>query len=113
MRGAQVWLGSFSRWGIAAWAKLDQSVFAEAALAHYVRRLASNDPPVGVPEFCRQAYGCTSVPLSAGSGTHDVLEFEARRQRVTVEQLTAHAILVYLADLDIALGGDGDAAGAP
>lgn len=69
-------LGTFARAEIEAQVGPDSSVGIERALLHYARRVGDDDPPPAIPRF-----------LSA-EGTP------------SAEQMTAHAVMVYLADLE-------------
>jgi hypothetical protein len=102
----KVTLGTFARSGIEEFLGGDIATGARAALLHYSQRLGSEMRPVSYPRFARDT--------ELGSGTvYDItldpdvqrsLEREVKRQGASLEQLTAHAVLVYLADLDRSLG---------
>jgi hypothetical protein len=69
-------LGPFARTEIEAAAGLDLTESVERALAHYARRVGEGDPPPDIPGF-----------LEPGG------VFEPA-------QIAAHAVMVYLADLE-------------
>jgi hypothetical protein len=78
-------------------------VGVRAALNDFIQRLASGTPPVDVPGAPLRAdltEPATAVELSLDEGAWQLLRREARRQGTTVSRLSAHAVLVYLADLD-------------
>ena len=99
----RVALGTFARSGIEARLGSDLAVGVQAALLHYTRRLASGWAPPDLPRFLR---GSPREPSAAGfeipvdPEIEQILEREVRRQGAALEQLAAHAVFVYLADLD-------------
>lgn len=99
-------LGALARTGIESRLETDVAAGAEQALRYYVRRLDSDDAPVAYPRFRRTSDcgsdGVAEVELSLDAGVHAALVREARRQAIPVEQLLAHAVLVYLADMEAA-----------
>jgi hypothetical protein len=102
----RVALGTFARSGIESRLGGDVAAGVQAALQHYTLRLRSGQRPVGFPDFQR---GCpidasgADFELAVDPEIERLLEREVRRQRASVEQLTAHAVFVFLADLE----GDG------
>jgi hypothetical protein len=101
----KVVLGTFARSSIETQLGADVAAGVQAALLHYSRRLASARAPVGFPRSCRglllDCSGATfELPIDAE--TRATLEREAARQEATAEQMLVHAVLVYLADLDVA-----------
>lgn len=77
----------------------------EAALLYYADRVRSARPVVAPPRFLRDLHACGAVELvepGVSRETERVLTDEARRHAVSVEELSAHAVLVYLAELDAA-----------
>jgi hypothetical protein len=99
----RVALGTFARSGIEAHLGSDLGVAVQAALLHYTRRLDSNRKPPQLPHFCRGRPLETSgadFEIPVDPEVQRILEGEARRQGTPVEQLAAHAVFVYLADLD-------------
>lgn len=82
----------------------DPSEVAEAALVRYAVRLVHGRPPEGIPRF-RPAWrgvrrGGTVVEPCVDGRTAALLAGEARRRRVTLDRIAAHAVLVYLAEID-------------
>ena len=102
----KVSLGTFVRSSCETRFGSDLARVLREACIHYARRLRSGRRPVGVPNIYRR-------PRSAGSDIRLMpvefflperitkqLEWEARRQHVSLDELLVHAALVYLADLD-------------
>lgn len=104
----KVALGGFARSGIETRFGADLDAGVQAAARHYARRLRSARPPVAAPRFLRGATSRTArsleVPLSPE--VERALEREADRSRVPMDQVLAHAVFVFLADMDAA-GGAG------
>lgn len=75
-------------------------------LLHYTRRLDSNRAPVAFPSFCRVTdTGSAKAPAKlaevvVGAKVEARLRREAERQRVALEEILAHAVFVYMADLE-------------
>jgi len=99
----KVAIGRFARSSLESRMGGDPAAAVQAALLHYARRLRSARPPVGFPRF--------PLDLSFGGPSLDfevpvdpevewILEDEVERQGMSIDQLTAHAIFVYLADFD-------------
>jgi hypothetical protein len=79
----------------------DLAVGARKALLHYVYKLRVGRPPVAVPRFLEPTTSpCAAIDLTFDRKTEEFLSEEARRQRTTPSGLAAHAVLVYLAELD-------------
>lgn len=96
-------LGTFACNGIEAYLEADIATGVRAALNDFTQRLASGNAPVDVPGAPLGADLTEpeiAVDLSLDEHTWLLLRREARRQGTTVSQLSAHAVLVYLADLD-------------
>lgn len=75
-----------------------------SAVLHYVREL-KRGRAVPFPRFGRgqeQDPALLDVDLNLDGETASALEREAERQHVAIEQLLAHALFVYLADVDSA-----------
>lgn len=71
------------------------------ALLHYVYKVKAGRRPVTAPRFLP----VSSQPevkfiLTLDRETEAVLHREAARQRIDVTQLTTHAVMVYLAELE-------------
>jgi len=99
----RVALGAFACAGITAHIGGDITAAVEKAAFHYASRLKADRPPIGLPRFA-DGPGPEGpeqvIELELASEVEDLLAAEARRQGVAVEQLVAHAVLVYLAELD-------------
>lgn len=109
----RVALGRFARSGIETRLGGDVSTGVQLALHHYIRRLRSARRPIDPPHFG------SAVPAGDAAATVDVtldpdveavLEQEARRHRLPLEQILRHAVFVCLADFDF--GPDARAGGA-
>jgi hypothetical protein len=99
----RVALGTFAHSAIETHLGGDVASGAEAALVHYVRRVKSARPPVGLPAFARDwapPKETTALELEVEPEQVATLEREAVRQGATMDQLVTHAVFVYLADLD-------------
>jgi hypothetical protein len=105
----RVVLSTFACNGIEAFLGRDIGAGVQAALRHYTRSKGSSDRTA--PAFPRFLRGSTDdrsgvdLELAVDPEIQAVLEREARESGdVSVEQIAAHAVLVYLADLDQASG---------
>lgn len=82
----------------------DPADVAEAALRRYAARLVHGPPPEGVPRFAGAWRGrCgrgTVVEPRVDRRTAALIAGEARRQGLTQERVAAHAVLLYLAEMD-------------
>jgi hypothetical protein len=80
----------------------DRAAVVRIALYQYFRSLRSRRPPVAIPGFCRVARPAPRMTFDVDIDpeTEAALAEEASRQDATVDQLAAHAIFVYLAELD-------------
>jgi hypothetical protein len=71
------------------------------ALLHYSYKLKSGRRPIAAPRFLRSpASPAAKFDLTLDRETELLLAREAREQGTTVTRLAAHAVLVYLAELD-------------
>jgi len=71
------------------------------ALLHYAYKLKAGRRPVAAPRFLRADPSPEmSFDLTLDRETEALLAQEARRQKTTISRLAAHAVLVYLAELD-------------
>jgi hypothetical protein len=71
------------------------------ALLHYVYKLKAGRRPLEVPRFLRsETPPSAKFDLTLDRETEALLAREARRQRTTTSRLAAHAVLLYLAELD-------------
>jgi hypothetical protein len=71
------------------------------ALLHYAYKLKVGRRPVAAPRFLHSepvVHG--TFELTLDRETESLLAQEAERQRTTTSRLAAHAVLVYLAELD-------------
>jgi hypothetical protein len=97
-------LGKFARAGIEARLGSNLRVAMVAALQHYTRRLKSSRKPVPPPRFYRdwpaQDRAGATFELQIGPQMHAVLERQARKYHLPLNQVLLHAVFVYLADLD-------------
>ena len=97
----KVALGKFARSSIEELLGADLHDGVEAALTHYTHSMSSNLKPVRPPDF-----GWVSVDvgdtfdLTVAPELEAALEREALEQRVPLDQILVHAVLVYLADLE-------------
>jgi hypothetical protein len=100
----KVALDTFSRSGIEARLGGDMAAGVQAALRHYTQRLGSGRKLPEFPRFRRESplrRSGADLELAVDPEILEALEQKARESRgVSVEQLAAHAVLVYLADLD-------------
>lgn len=98
-------LGKFAKEGIEARTGHDVTAGVQAALLYYADRVRSARPPVGPPPFLDELRACGAVEVVepvVGPETEAVLKGEARRHSTSVEELSTHAVLLYLAELDAA-----------
>ena len=105
-------IGKFARSCIEVHLGVDLAVGVQAALLHYTRRLKSGWEPVGLPQFCRDQPlpdAGAVLELAVSPEIAAVLEHEARRHQVSVDRVLAHAVFVFMADLDSASGSESDA----
>lgn len=79
----------------------DVSAGTRKALLHYAYKLKAGRRPVAAPRFLRAETAAeVKFDLTLDRETEALLEQEARLQRTTISRLAAHAVLVYLAELD-------------
>lgn len=96
-------LGAMACAGIRAHLGGDMTAAAEKSVYHYASRLAAGRPPAEVPRFAASEPlpdPVVVVDLALAPDLEELMEREAERQGVPLERLTAHAVLVYLAELD-------------
>jgi hypothetical protein len=103
----RVALDIFARSGIETHLGQDLVAGVRAALRHYTRRLAHEAEQLpGFPRFRHELVADpllrgTQLELNIDPAIEAALAHEAREfPGVTVEQMVAHAVMVYLADLD-------------
>ncbi len=71
------------------------------ALLHYAYKLKAGRQPVAAPRFLKAPPDpVVQVDLTLDRDTEALLAEEANRQHTTVGRLAAHAVLVYLAELE-------------
>lgn len=110
----KVEVGSFAREGLEARVGPDLGAAINAALVYYVGRLRSGRIPALYPRFLgegAEAGGAGErfvvrraevlIEVAVDERIEATLDTEARRQGVGVAQLAAHAVMVFLAELDL------------
>jgi hypothetical protein len=102
-----VTLGKLALSGIEGLFGANVSSGVQTALAHYMSRLRSGLQPPRPPGFCSQevsqATAATAFDVSLDPDLEQRFEHEARRHGASREELVAHAVFVYLADVDRAV----------
>jgi hypothetical protein len=96
-------LGTFACNGIEAHLGSDLAVGVREALSDYTDRLDSEAPPIEMPRLAHEAgppRPAKVLDLPVSPETLEALEREASRQGISVSQLVAHSVLVYLAEID-------------
>lgn len=96
-------LGTFACSGIEACFGADIAAGVRAAISDFTRRLESGRAPIDLPEAPLEAVSAppaTAVDLTLDERSWRLLRREARRQGKTMSELSAHAVLVYLAEFD-------------
>ena len=99
----KVMLGTFACFCMETRFGPDVGTGVQAAVRHYTRRLRSARKPVEIPRFLRdQACGGDQreFEVTIEPEVQEILEREAGRMHVYLDQLLSHAVFVYLADLD-------------
>jgi hypothetical protein len=104
----KVALGKFARSSIEELLGADLHDGVQAALTHYTHRLSSNLKPVRPPDFGGVSVDAgDTFDLTVAPELEAALEREALEQRVPLDQILVHAVLVYLADLEsVSFSGD-------
>lgn len=94
-------LGKLTCKGLEGYFGPDLSVGARKALLHYVYKLRVGRRPVATPRFlaASPAPG-VKLDLTLDREAEASLAREARRQETSTSRLAAHAVLVYLAELE-------------
>jgi hypothetical protein len=103
VRNVKVPLGTFACNGIKAYLDADITAGVRAALSDFTQRLESGRAPVDLPKAPLEPVSgepAMAVDLRLDESSWQLLRREARRQGTTVNQLAAHSVLVYLAELD-------------
>jgi hypothetical protein len=96
-------LGKFARFCIDTRDGDDFASAVQLAFRHYGSRLGTGRAPVGFPDFCRdlEAEGpMAEFELSVDDEIQAMLGSEARRYGISLDRMAAHAVFVYLADLE-------------
>jgi len=99
----KVTLGKFACSGVEIHLGDDIPAGARKALFHYARKLKAGREPLAPPRFLADQgpmEAGVAFDLAVDPELEALLEQEALRQRTTVSQLAAHAVLVYLAELE-------------
>jgi hypothetical protein len=100
----KVALGKFASSGIETQLGPDISAGVRTATFHYVAQLRAGRPPTPFPRFLAKDLSPSEpgvdVELTVDAETEALLLREAQRQRTTPSELVAHAVLVYLAELE-------------
>ncbi len=111
----KVLLGPLARTGLETRVGANLPAAVNAALVYYVGKLNSGRPPARIPDFLkvqadpasgdRSGTGTASprplVEVSVDERIEAVLSTDAERQGVSLSELAGHAVIVYLAELDL------------
>jgi hypothetical protein len=102
----KVELGELARNGLESRVGPDLPGAVNAALVYYVGKLSSGRRPVNLPSFLANSQGGSvnpqdEVEVEIDERIEAVIYREASRQGTTPEALVRHAVLVYLAALDL------------
>ncbi len=101
MNVVNVGLGKLACMGLEGHFGEDLTVGIRKALLHYAYKLKAGRRPIAVPRFLRpELTPHASFELTLDRETEALLVQEASRQGTTTTRLAAHAVLVYLAELD-------------
>jgi hypothetical protein len=109
----RVALGRFATSGIETRLGGDLATGVQLALHHYTRRLRSARKPIDPPHFASRsqpADAASTIEVTLDPEVEAVLQEEARRQHLPLEQILRHAVFVCLADFDFGPGGGGGGA---
>lgn len=94
-------LGKLACSGLEGHFGTDLAAGARKALLHYAYRLKAGRRPIAAPRFLRSdSSPHAKLDLTLDRETEALLAQEAQRQRTTTSRLAAHAVLVYLAELE-------------
>ena len=96
-------LGDFTRSGLERYLGRDLSAGVQKAVAHYAAKLRAGRGLVPVPAFLPAPNRSSGVRVELALDKEDqsVLDRQARRLGVSMAQLVTHAVLVYLAELEL------------
>jgi hypothetical protein len=101
MSVVNVRLGKLACMGLEGHFGGDLAVGTRKALLHYAYKLKAGRKPIAVPRFLRSDPAPhATFDLTLDRETEALLAQEASRQETTTSRLAAHAVLVYLAELD-------------
>ncbi len=123
----RVTLGALAKSGLESHGGSDLTGAVNAALACYVGRLGTSQPPPPFPRFSPMQgkrkrdrvvsmasfMGARSVPeidVDVDERVEAALREDARNQGVGLSELAGHAVLVYVAELDLIAGPAADQA---
>lgn len=94
-------LGKLACSGLEGHFGTDLTVGARKALVHYAYKLRVGRRPIAAPRFLDSpAAAEVKVELTLDRETEALLAQEADRLQITTSRLAAHAVLVYLAELE-------------
>lgn len=96
-------LGKFASSGLETHLGPDIPAGVRTATFHYVAQLRSGRPPRAFPRFLsnrRPSEPGVEIEMIVDAETEALLDREALRQRTTANELVAHAVLAYLAELE-------------
>lgn len=101
----RVALGALARAGLETRVGPDIPAAVHAALVYYVGKLESGRGPARFPKFLpeqgQSGSDTTEFEVDVDSRIEAALERRAAAEGVTVADLARHAVLVYLAELDL------------
>lgn len=114
----KVRLGTFARKGIEAQLGADLVETVETAVNHYTLKIESGRPPMAPPQFlgtstssqfgtstsARADQELEEIEITLDSHTEALLRREAMRHGIDVDAVTAHSVMIYLAELDFLSG---------
>lgn len=96
-----VQLGELACRGLEGYFGCDLSSGVRKALVHYAYKLRVGRRPLTPPRFLGDPPPAQEVfDLTLDAETEAALDEEARKQHVSVSRLAAHAVFVYLAELE-------------
>lgn len=94
-------LGKLACNGLEDYFGADLKAGARKALLHYAYKLKVGRRPIAAPRFLKSSDSPEAkVDLTLDRETEALLGQEAQRLHITTSRLAAHAVLVYLAELE-------------